>query len=296
MSVGLARIIQDPDASIIVRKALGALSTPGLLVYDKSLSIDDTGRIVIKLKEDGGILEGEDGLYLAPEDIVIGIDSEVELLSQAYDRDWNARLTGSAPNYFEAGLAIGSESFAGVSAGITAAGLTVEDAKVQITAKYTQLRLSFEPANFLAVRVNQAEQTEFYCIGTPSAFTATPQFHIITGDGAGTAAGTGGGLRLNSGSVLQTFYMGGANVNFGGGGVVGTTSWAEVLITITGTITYPQGSTIAAGGPYGAPPAQVLAWSMRMSADNEVAVRLAWFDVMAPWNASWSLSIHKYVG
>lgn len=62
MSVGLGRIINDPKASIIVRKALGTLSTPGLLVTDTGVTIDDSGRIALKLDPDGGLTQGENGL------------------------------------------------------------------------------------------------------------------------------------------------------------------------------------------------------------------------------------------
>ena len=62
MSVGLGRIINDPEAPILTRKALGALSRPGLLVLDKGLTIDSDGRIVLRITPGSALSEGDDGL------------------------------------------------------------------------------------------------------------------------------------------------------------------------------------------------------------------------------------------
>ena len=62
MSVGFGKIVADPEATIRTRKALGTLSTPGLLVEDKGLTIDDSGRMVLRLKDGGGLSEDETGL------------------------------------------------------------------------------------------------------------------------------------------------------------------------------------------------------------------------------------------
>lgn len=86
LSVGFGRIVNDPEASILTRKALGRLETPGLLVTDEGLTINNDGRMVLRLtpslsqnsdglavriSADGGIVIGDDGLELAPfEDIV----------------------------------------------------------------------------------------------------------------------------------------------------------------------------------------------------------------------------------
>jgi hypothetical protein len=67
MSVGLAKIQNDPEGSI------------------------SDGRIIIRLNPDGGLIQDEDGLSLA---IPVGIESNVDLVSDEYDREWNARLTG----------------------------------------------------------------------------------------------------------------------------------------------------------------------------------------------------------
>lgn len=295
MSVGLGRIINDPDASTIIRKALGVLSTPGLLVHDKGLSIDDSGRIIVQLKPDGGLTEDEHGLSLTPVVQKIGIDSEVDPRSEAYDRKWNARLTGPAPNYFEGSLAIGSESLSGESVGLDAIGGSVEDAKVQINCATTQLRLSYDLRNYLAFRVLKSGIAELFCIGET---TSTPGIHIQTGDGSELASGVSGGLRLNGGSILQTFYAAGINASFAGGGTVGSVNWQEVTYTINGSMVYPRGSTVftltlvdSAG-----PPSNVMSWSARMVADNEFGIRISWFDALAPVSMTFLVLFQKTVG
>lgn len=60
LSVGLGRIVNDPDAPIRTRKALGRLSTPGLLVTDEGLTINTDGRIVLRLSR--GLIQGAFGL------------------------------------------------------------------------------------------------------------------------------------------------------------------------------------------------------------------------------------------
>ena len=64
MSVGLGRVVNDPTASVLVRKALGALSTPALIVTDQGITIDDDGRIAVKLNPNGGLSQDEDGLAI----------------------------------------------------------------------------------------------------------------------------------------------------------------------------------------------------------------------------------------
>lgn len=93
LSVGLGRIANDPEATIMTRKALGKLATPGLLVTDQGLTINNDGRIVlrissglqedtsglsVKVKSGGGIVSGDDGLALG--DVPIG-DLTVENLT-----------------------------------------------------------------------------------------------------------------------------------------------------------------------------------------------------------------------
>lgn len=289
MSVGLGRIGNDPQATVLTRKALGILSTPGLLVYDDALTIDETGRIVLRLAPNSGMFIDETGLGVSPVAEKIGIDSEVDPRSEAYDRQWNARLTGPAPNYFESSLAIGSEELAGQSAGITATGGFVEPAKVNITSITTQLRLSYDPENFAAFRVLESGFCELFSVGVDD-----PGFHLITGDG--TLAGVSGGLRLNYGTTILrvlSFQMTGG---YGGGGVLGTTSWFEETFSVSdpsGSIT--AGNTIVSVIPTSSslPPAEYLSWSVRISATNQVAVRVAFIDVLGAHSTAWTILIHQ---
>lgn len=81
MSVGLGRIINDPQASILVRKALGALSTPALLVTNEGVTIDTSGRIAIKLNPNGKLAQDADGLRLVE-------DANGTNKGRAIDNDW----------------------------------------------------------------------------------------------------------------------------------------------------------------------------------------------------------------
>ena len=62
LSVGFGKIIPDPEATILTRKALAALSMPGLLVEDKGLTINNDGRFALRLKPLGGLTEDATGL------------------------------------------------------------------------------------------------------------------------------------------------------------------------------------------------------------------------------------------
>lgn len=297
MSVGLARIITDPEASVLVRKALGALSTPGLLVYDDALTIDDTGRIVLRLHPDGGLSKSENGLaidsVIDPPDtsilVGVGIDSHWDLPPDGEGRRWNARLTGTAPNYFESGLAIGSEEFTGISS----SGVDLEDSKLCVTSKTAQLRLRYDSENFLAVRALSDGFAEFFSVG------ATTGFHFMSGDGTGFAEnGYVGGLRVNHGSTVEQFIAIDGTFSFAGGGAPGSLSWEDVSVAIsvissaynvrpdTDVVTVVPKNTASL-------PAQLMSWSARISNTNEVTVRISWFDAMAADSREWVILIHR---
>lgn len=103
LSVGFGRIVNDPDAPIRTRQALGRLATPGLLVTDQGLTIDTNGRMVlrlssgltestsglsVKVKSGGGIVSDDDGLAL---DDPLGDITVTNLMVNQ-----NANITGSA--------------------------------------------------------------------------------------------------------------------------------------------------------------------------------------------------------
>lgn len=279
MSVGLARITVDSTVSNpLVRKMMGALSKPGLLVHDTGLSIDDDGRIIIKLSPESGLAQDETGLHMEE---FVGIDSHVDLVSEEHDREWNARLTGTAPNFIEGSVAIGSEELGGIAEGVAALGLEVQDAKLNVTSTTTQLRLSHDIRNYMAAKVYSNGYTELFSVGSDSSVRSG--FRLITGDGVLHVGDEGyGGLSINEGTEIETIATADISAVFAGGGVAGSINWEEVYFNISPTL-LPWVNTVVAGGmrcEFGAP-AQLLSWSVRMSADNQVAIRIAWFDVMA---------------
>jgi hypothetical protein len=287
MSKGLGGIGNDPQATPLTRKMLGILSTPGLLVYDDAITIDGTGRIVLRLAPDSGMFIDERGLGLSPVAETIGIDSFVDDRSEAHDRDWNARLTGPAPNFIEGSVAIGSEELGGVSAGLTAeTGETPEKAKVNITSTTTQLRLSYDPSNYVAVRVLETGFCEWFSIGIDD-----PGFHLISGDG--TINGVSGGLRLNYGTTLKRLVRLQATVSYGGGGVLGQISSYSATITATG-VTFDPAKDVVSVCPIDAPPAEYSSWSVRIVSATQLDLRVMFFNVTGALAMDWNVSVLQF--
>lgn len=278
MSVGLGRIVVDPSASVLVRKALGALSTPGLLVDDTSLTIDDNGRIIVRLKPDGGLVQDADGLYL---ETTVGIDSHVDLVSDEYDREWNARLTGTAPNFIESRLLIGSE-LENNAPGIIAAGQTLDEPMVNIWNSLTQLRLSFDQDKFTSFRTTPDGELQIFTIGSN---TATTGIHLITGDGTVGPDTWGlegrGGFRLNGASQVEIFGYLAVTVTLSGGGTAGEVSFEEFTSVIT-PHALPKANTAVSGGVTNitSGSSQIVGWSFGMQTDNTLSIRVSWFDVI----------------
>lgn len=294
MSVGLAKIQNDPDAPIMTRKALGALSTPGLLVHDTGLSIDNDGRIIIKLNPDGGLLQDENGVSLIDSllnpPVKVGIDSEVDPRSEAYDREWNARLTGPAPNYIESSLAIGEEEFGGVSTAFPYD--LIAKTKVAITSNDTQLRLRYDLENFASFRVLDNGLFQLFCVGEVS-----PGLYIVTG--GGTAGTVEGGVTVNFGTTLKCWLAFTLTGGFGGGGAPGTVStWEEVF-----TVTFPEsGMTLLSGGanivsvsPTSDFGGQVMSWSARIHSANKIAVKFSYFDALGAFAPTWKACVFQFL-
>lgn len=287
MSVGLAKIQNDPEGSVMVRKALGALSTPGLLVHDTGLSIDSDGRIIIRLNPNGGLIQDEDGLSLA---IAVGIESHVDLVSAEYDRDWNARLTGTAPNFFEGSVAIGTEDLDGIAPAIVAEGSSLDHPKVNITHTLTQLRLSHDPSNFMSMRVTAEGRAEFFSIGE-----GLTGFAFLSGDG--TLPGIRGGFNLNGGTTIEQIFCFTGTVSWGGGGTIGSISWAEFnfdTTTLSPPYTVRPTRDFVSVCVYTASiPSVFLSWSAYVNAHNIVTVRVAWFDVWPAQTIIWLFKVTK---
>lgn len=288
MSVGLGRIGNDPQATVLTRKALGILSTPGLLVYDDALTIDETGRIVLRVKPDSGIEISEEGLFLTPVPIKVGIDSEVDPRSEAYDREWNARLTGPAPSYFESSLAIGEEEFGGVTNVFPYE--TVEKAKVSITSKETQLRLRYDMGNYFAARVQASGFTELFCVGE-----SDPGLHIVTGGGDSVAVQ--GGLTLNFGNTLRRLLSFAFVGGFGGGGAAGASStWEEIFApTLPAGVSLVSGANIVVVSPTADPGSQVMSWSARIHSSTQIAVKFSYFDVLGAFAPTWNVAVFQFL-
>jgi hypothetical protein len=230
----------------------------------------------------------EEGLSLTPVEIKIGIDSEVDPRSEAYDRQWNARLTGPAPNYFESGLAVGAEEFGGVTSVFPYE--QVDQAKVCITSNLTQLRLRYDMGNYLAARVQPTGFTEMFCIGQTD-----PGLHIITG--GGDSASVQGGLTINFGNVLRRLLSFSLAGSFGGGGTAGLASTSEQIFTVTlpAGVSLTSGFTIVAVSPTTDPGGQVMSWSARIHSATQIAVKFSYFDVLGAFAPTWNAVVLQFV-
>jgi hypothetical protein len=288
MSVGLGRIGNDPQATVLTRKALGILSTPGLLVYDDALTIDESGRITLRVKPDGGIAYDKDGLFSVPVAPTYGIDSEIFLTSEEYDRDWNMRLTGDAPSYIENSLAIGAEEFGGETNAFPYD--QVEKAKVSITSTQTQLRLRYDMGNHFAARVQSTGFTELFCVGQND-----PGLHIITG--GGTSVAVQGGLQINFGTTLRRMMSFALSGSFGGGGALGTVSTFEEVFSVTlpAGMSLTSGVNVAFVVPTTNLGGQVMSWSVRIHSSTQIAVLFSYFDVLGALAPTWYVAVFQFL-
>lgn len=287
MSVGLGKIANDPQATALTRKALGILSTPGLLVYDDALTIDDTGRIVLRVDPAGGIAVTENGLKLKigdgstlsvgqdgvslTETPTIGVDSEVELNAESYDREWNARFTGSAPNFFSANIAVGEETLGGES---DTADALIEKAMVNITNRETQLRLSYDARNFTSMKMLQ---------NGPCEITVT--------NNSGAS-----GVRLNAGTTIEAVSMTVANFELTGGSL--TAFGYHVMRLQSFAIPARPGRdhvTICLGnGMVPTPTGNLVSYEAAITAENVVTIKVFTIGPIADAILPFFVLIHKF--
>lgn len=291
MSVGLGRIVVDPNAPVLTRKALGVLSTPGLLVYDDALTIDETGRLVLRLKPNGGIEQSEDGLALSPVEkaistTTIGIDSEVDPRSEAYDRDWNARLTGPAPNYIEGSIAVGAETFEVYSSAADEVAVTLPNAKVNITHRETQLRLSFDKQNTLDFEVNEHGTSLIRSISEDS-----PGIDIKTGDGINSV----GGVKLNGGTTIESIALSVASFELVGGSFIALglhVMWTQ-RFTITARPSLDHVTLCVGNATTVFPARNFVSFTAQITATNEVTIKVMTIGPVSDITIPFFVLIHQ---
>lgn len=295
MSVGLGKIQNDPKATPLTRKALGALSTPHLLVDNQGISIDDEGRLFVRVKPGGGILlNDETGLYIEE---TFGVDSHVDVDDDATgNRDWNMQITGTAPNFIEDDIYIGANNLQAELAEFTARGVRVDDAKVQIFAENTQLRLFYDRTSWLSIRTVPGGGTEFYSAGPDESNTG---FHFITTSGNSLLGsfipGDDAGIRINGGAEITQIITLRAYVNFTGGGVAGVSSWQEHVISFSPQTVRDDRDTVFAVPLDGAYlPAQWMGWCSYIDAFGQLVLRIFWFDVAAANPLYWKFVMVKF--
>ncbi len=294
MSVGLGKIQNDPDATPLTRKALGALSTPHLIVDNQGISVDDEGRLFIRLADGGGVILADGGLTT---ETVYGIDSEINLEeTELYDRDWNMRLTGTAPNYIADDLYIGADDLLAELAELTAIGSRVDDAKVQIYAQNTQLRLFNDKTSWLSVKTWPGGYTEFYAAGPVESSTG---FNFVTTSGNSIigdhVTGDDAGVRINSGQEISQVITVRVLVNFAGGGVAGAISWAEYTTSFTPNTCRDDRDTVFVSRLDGvAFPPEHISYTPMIDFLGRLVLRITWIGVTAAENVYYKFVIVKF--
>ncbi len=295
MSVGLAKIQNDPSATPLTRKALGALSTPHLLVDNQGISVDDEGRLFVRVKPDGGILlNDETGLYLEE---TFGVDSFVNVNDEdTGNREWNMRITGTAPNYIEDDIYIGANNLRAELAELTAIGSRVDDAKVQIYAQNTQLRLFNDKTSWLSVKTWPGGYTEFYSAGPVESNCG---FNFITTSGNSIigdhVTGDDAGIRINNGEEITQILSVRVLINFAGGGGAGTISYIEYVTSFSPTTCRDDRDTIYVSRLDGiAIPAEHLSYIAMIDFLGRLVLRITWIGVTAAENVYYKFVIVKF--
>jgi len=289
MSVGLGRIANDPNATPMTRRALGILSTPGLLVTDTSITINDSGQIAIKLKPDGGLKESDDGLYV---EIRVGLDSNVDISANANARQWNIQATGTAPNFIQSTLFVGVRGLTATSAALEALGYSVEPAQVVIQSNGTQLRLHWDERSFYSTRVLNGGGVEHWSVGADTGF------HFIAGDGTGPAdanLGNTSGVMINYGSMITQVFKIKTQIVFAGGGAAGFVSWQEFLTSFPLYTARNDRDHVTVVPLNGTPiPGEWIAWNAYITASGQLALRLTWLGVAPADTRDWAFVVTKF--
>ena len=289
MSVGLGRIANDPNATPMTRRALGILSTPGLLVTDTSITINDSGQIAIKLKPDGGLKESDDGLYV---EIRVGLDSNVDISANANARQWNIQATGTAPNFIQSTLFVGVRGLTARSAALEALGYSVEPARVVIQSNGTQLRLHWDERSFYSTRVLNGGGVEHWSVGADTGF------HFISGDGTGPAdanLGNTSGVMINYGSMITQVFKIKTQIVFAGGGTAGSISWQEFLTSFplyTARNDRDHVTVVPLNGT--AIPGEWISWNAYITASGQLGLRLTWLGVAPADTRDWAFVVTKF--
>lgn len=289
MSVGLGRIANDPNATPMTRRALGILSTPGLLVTDTSITINDSGQIAIKLKPDGGLKESDDGLYV---EIRVGLDSNVDASTDPNARQWNIQATGTAPNFIQSTLFVGVRGLTARSAALEALGYSVEPAQVVIQSNGTQLRLHWDERSFYSTRVLNGGGVEHWSVGADTGF------HFIAGDGTGPAdanLGNTSGVMINYGSMITQVFKIKTQIVFAGGGAAGFVSWQEFLTSFplyTARNDRDHVTVVPLNGT--AIPGEWISWNAYITASGQLALRLTWLGVAPADTRDWAFVVTKF--
>lgn len=297
MSVGLGRIINDPKASIIVRKALGALSTPGLIVTDEGVTIDNTGRIAIKINPDGGLAQDDDGIAVGTGRTVgfpvvtgfVGIQVNLELAESInpvnawsyYAGDASVEIGSSVENhygYYVEDLTAGTISNAAFCGDVAAA-----------TGQWN-VYMSGTAANHFAGSVAIGTTT---VTAKLSVLSTTEQLRLeydasnycgFTVGATGTTTIQATGVKLNTGAVIKRFLTATATLTI-------NRYTPDGIIDYTITVTGAQVGDSVIVSPVGLLTNDAASWSGAVSSTNTVTVRILNAAAVLGGSYSWDIRV-----
>jgi len=263
LSVGLGRIINDPEASVLVRKALGVLSTPWLLVTDTGVTIDGTGKIALQLKPSGGSTQDETGLsvVLKPSGGLTQDETGLSLETVVID-SVNVDNVVTPNNHLLGNVSIGT---------------TVVTTKLSVLSTTEQFRLLFNESNHCKFTVASNGDTAIQPVGTNADLG-----FVTTGSG---------GIKINDGTPIKKVLSATASIRVSSfpGGIV------ETVMTVLGAavgdavFVSPNGSPFRTAGSNG-----IAAWSAYVSSSNTVRVRFITNSFDNQDTRSWRATVFQF--
>lgn len=328
MSVGLGRIINDPKASVIVRKALGTLSTPELIVTDEGVTINDDGKIAIKLNPNGGLAQDADGLSVGVANTgitgstighpvvtgFVGVQVNLELPKFINPIDTWSYYAGDA----QSGLGSSVTNFYGYYVDAMTEGTDLNAAfcgNVQSATDAWNVYMIGTAANYFAgsVSIGTEDITAKLCVEA-----TTEQFRLrydatnyisMTVSSTGTTTiqgfGSAAGITVTAPTVTMTGGTGGLRLTGGAGGLIINSSTPIKRFVVTST-TFSVGAGSAFADtvlfvpgvfngdavmvvPTTMPTSDMISWFGVCTADNTVTIRIR-FDPTS--GASYFMGFH----
>lgn len=262
LSKGLGGITNDPEATIRTRRALGILSRPELLVTDTGITIDDTGRIALRLNASSGLSQDENGLNF---DTTTGITTGGMIdTPPAGFAGYYVQLVipdtgvGDAWSYFAGDATLEGAGAISNQYGVFVGDLTSGDilnvafrGEVSAGSGKWNISMTGTASNYFAGSVAIGTETTSAKLNVLStteqvrvAYDASNYMKTtVSSSGVASLEATGGfnlinttgGIKINSGSAIKRLFFGSGSVNVFGGFGAGV-DYTDLVISIPGVL------------------------------------------------------------